>query len=361
MTAAAPAKARPRKNLRAIAALGVVVAAAAGGLGFWLWHREPRLPEAPLANAPRDAAAVGWIDAKRLLASEFYRALVGGESEGIARVRAECGFDPLAAIDDAVVWVVSERVPQLSHIGVIARGDVDRERLVGCIGKSVARQGGTIERVEIEGVAAIASKRGSSRAAFLGANGIVAGDEDIVRTAIRVFHGAEASAAGDSGFTRLWQKLSQGRDLVLVGRVPSHWRPSLVALAASRPKLAPLGSVDLVGASANVSADLGLGVVLEARDESAARTLKAGVEEQLHEWLENRIVALTVAGLVLRRIRVDTDGRDLVVTGSVRADEVDGLMDLRDEIGRLGEPAGGNEPRDRDAGAGPGAADEVIR
>lgn len=357
MTAADSSKKKPRTNLRIGIAVGVVAAVAAAAGGYWLWQREPRLPDAPLANAPADAAAVGWIDARRVLGSEFYRALVGGESEGIARVRAQCGFDPLAAIDDAVLWVMSERVPQLSHIGVIARGNVDRSRLVDCITKSVSERGGGIERIEIEGVAAIASKRGTSHAAFLGANGIVAGDVETVRTAIRVFRGSVANAAGDAGFGRLWRKLAQGRDVVLVGRVPSHWRPPLVSMAASRPNLAPLGAVDLLGASANVSADLGIGVVLEARDAAGATMLKAGVEEQLHEWLSNRVVALTVAGLVLRRVRVDTDGRDLVMTGSVRADEVDGLMDLREEIGRLGPAPGGDGPRDRDAGA----ADEVIR
>ena len=356
MTAAESPKKRPLSKLRVGIAVGVL-ALIAGGVGLWVWRREPKLPEAPLANAPADAAAVGWLDARRVLGSAFYRALVGGESEGVARVRAQCGFDPLAIVDDAIVWVMSERVPQLSHIGVIARGDIDRERLVDCITKSVSREGGGIERVQIEGVAAIASRRGSSRAAFLGANGIVAGDEGTVRTAIRVFQGAERNAATDEGFQRLWRKLAQGRDLVLVGRVPSHWRPPIVTVAATRPNLAPLASIDLVGVSANVSADLGFGVVLETRDAAAARTLKAGVEEQLRDWLGNRMLALTVAGLVLRRIRLDTDGRELVVTGSVRADEVDGLMDLREEMGRLGGGPNPNGPNAHDAGP----PDEIIR
>ena len=71
---------------------------------------------------------------------------------------------------------------------------------------------------------AIASADGPSRAAFLGRDGIVGGDEAVVRQAILVDHGEAEGADSDPVLARLWQRVASREQVVAVAQVPANWR-----------------------------------------------------------------------------------------------------------------------------------------
>ncbi len=360
--AAPPAVQEPRAVNRRNAAilLGVV---AAVGLGSWLLvGRRPHLPAAPLARAPHGSTAVGWIDVGAVLSSRLWERVVEshGGDEGIRRIERTCGFDPLAQIDDVVLFATGDEPEALERVGVVARGRLDHEALAACVGEVVQADGGEVRRVEIAGVPAVAG-RGQSRAAFVGADGVVAGSEATVRDVVGVVRDGARAASDDPALGRLWERVAGGRHVVLVGHLPAHWREAIRRMArdAERGSLASLAGARSFGVGVRVTRGLGVGVALEMRDAAQAREAEAAVRAEIERTLDDPMTSLSALAPALRRIDAEAQDRDLILTLSLSDSQLDDLVELGED---LWEQAG---ERERRRGARralpPPEPDEVLR
>lgn len=301
--------------------LGVVgVAVAAASLAAWM--RPERLPDDPLALAPEGTTAVLRADVPALLASPLWAAAVGEGDEGYQRIVETCGFDPLADLSTADVYVIGTARRPLDQIGFVARGRLRHQELVACLGTITESDGGGVHEVEIEGVRAIASDHGSSRAAFIGAEAVVGGDESLVRDLIRRVHGEGASLADDEVLGALYQRVRHRGDLMAVARVPESWSAVIARSVASDPAWEPASTLSALGIGAQIRSGLGLTVVAQVADADAARDLRGALTESIASVLERPLVRLSVLGGALRRIEADTDGASLVITIDLDGEEL---------------------------------------
>jgi hypothetical protein len=299
-----------------LAALGLA------GLGAWLalaWRRP--LPASPLEAVPGSAVAVASIRLRALRAAPAWRALVGeGGDAGAREVERLCGFDPLALVDDATVFVTGEEDVGLEHVGFVARGaELQSARLLACVERVVAEDGGGVRALRIEGERALASARGSGRAAFVRSDGVAGGTEPSVAGVIRALRGDEPSAASDPVLRALWARVGGGaRELSFVARVPASWRRVLAARLAARTELAPVLRVVALGFSARMATDTTLGAVLRAESPADARALVDAGTRGRDGLLALPLVRLTPHGRALAALRLEADGAD--ATASVDLD-----------------------------------------
>lgn len=347
------------RRLSVLIPFGVVVA----GMTWWLTLPEP-IPDQALRRVPEGSPAALWVKMEPLLESRLVRRLLerGGRDEGMRRIERDCGFDPLEMIDDAVVFVRSDQGEELGAIGFVARGtpDLDHRRLVECVGKAVQSEGGRVREIEIDGVPAIAA-RGGSRAAFVGRDGIAGGNDDTVRDVIRTLRGDDGSASDDASLRRLWDKVSGGREAVLVTRLPTGWRRALVRLvgAAIEGSAEPLRGVRALGIGARVSNGLGIGIAAETRSPEDARALTSAVRDEIQRALREPAVSLTAIGSVLRRVRSAPEQSDAVFVVDLRDDLVEDAADLLEDL--LEERDERDPPAPRPDPPPPPEPDEVIR
>lgn len=333
---------------------------AAAGLAAWvLFGRPGPLAEDPLARVPATATAVALIDTRAVLGSPLWDRIVTshGGDEGIRRIERTCGFDPLAQLDDVVLFATGDAPDRLDRVGVVARGELDREALADCVAEVVSSEGGEVRRVTIEGVPAVAG-RGSSRAAFVGANGVVAGSEPLVRDVVRVTQGDIESVASDDTLARLWQRVADGRHLVVAAHLPGPWRSALrrMATEGERASLETLAGARAFGAGVRVTRGLGAGIALEMRSEAEAREGERAVRAEIERTLDQTMVALSPIAPALRRVDVEPQGKDLVITVELSSSQVDELVDLVEDLLERSE----QQARRREPALAP-QPDEVVR
>ncbi len=313
----------------------LLVAAVAFGLAQL---EGPSVPDEPLAVAPADASIVAFVDVGAVTSSHVWNVLLeeDRDEQGMRRIERACGYDPLEQVDEAVVFTSgSERRP-FEHVGFVARGEMargaeNRRRLVECVGAVVGgRSGGAaVREVEVEGVSAIASASGGSHAAFLGEDGVVGGDREVVGSAIRVARGDAPSAATDRTLRRLWDRVSADRDLVAVARLPERWLPALREMAEDLPEDASaLAELRALGVGVRVRGGLAIGVAAETTSASSARRLERAVLDRSDALLEEPLVRLSAIGRALRRMNVEALEREVVLTLSLTNAQLDELLAL---------------------------------
>ena len=329
---------------------GVVAALVAWGLSSM---SSPDIPESALAAAPRGSSIVMRVDVAAVTASHAFQALLEedrGEG-GVRGVERACGYDPLEQVDEAFVFVSGSRERPFDEVGFVAsgemaRGSENRQRLIECVGAVVSGRG-AMQRVEVEGVPAIASSSGASHAAFLGENGVVAGDRAMVARAIRV--AAEGASPAATRIARLWSRVSADRDIVAVAHLPERWIPAMRRMARQLGgDLSALAGVRALGVGVRVRGGLSIGLAAESADATAARALEQALLTQLDALVEDPLVRLSPLGRVLRRVRTEARGRELVVTASMTNDQLDSLLalwrELRESAAPEGVPAPSGEP-----------------
>jgi hypothetical protein len=317
--------------------LGAVVI----GLALWMASRlsATELSRDPLALAPAGASIVARVDVAAVTRSHLWSALLEQDEEGVRQIERACGYDPLEQVEEAVVFALGDGERPFEHLGFVGRGEMargraNRERLVACVRQVVGGRG-AVQEVDIEGVTALASASGGSHAAFLGSDGVVGGDREVVARAIRVAHGDEASAANDATLRRLWTRVAPGRDLVAVARVPERWVPSLRRMARElEGDLAAVGAIRALGIGVGVRDGVSLGVAAETAEASEARRVERALREQIDAVLEERLARLSAIGRVLRRVNVETNGREVVLTLSLTDRQVDEVVALWRELRR---------------------------
>lgn len=299
----------------------------AGAAALWFFTPRP-IAARPLDRVPSDALAVLWVDAQPVIHSKLWKSLdARGSSEGARLVESTCGFNPLDLLTDVTVFTGKEEIHALDHLAVVARGKFDQKRLGECVSKVVGANGAsTLHKVQIEGVDALAGN-GKSRAAFVGSDGLVAGEEDVVRDAIRVLHAKRATASTNAVLTGLWKDVSTGRQVVLVAKVPATWRAPLVRSAARAGSGLgdAIGNIQAVGVGATLSPGVSAGVVVKTLTPANATQLTQAIKSGVDSLLANPGVALTPVGTALRRVQVDTNGDRAILTvdlGDTLFDEV---------------------------------------
>src|SRR5690606_15665097 len=231
------------------------------------------IPESALAAAPAGSSIVMRVDVAAVTASHAFQALLEEDRAegGVRGVARACGYDPLDQVDEAFVFVSGSPERPFSEVGFVAsgemaRGSENRQRLIDCVGAVVSGRG-AMQRVEVEGIPAIASSSGASHAAFLGSDGVVAGDRPMVARAIRVAAGDAPSAAGDATLARLWSRVSADRDIVAVAHLPERWIPALRRMARQlEGDLSALAGVRALGAGVRVRGGLSIGLAAETED-----------------------------------------------------------------------------------------------
>jgi len=320
--------------------LGIATLAAAIALSWLLFADRDRIPEEALEIAPRGSTLVGRVEVERLLGSGFYRELSRsrGGDRSLKRIERLCGFNPLERIREGVVFVSGDRRGgediELAHVGFVARGDLQNERVVGCVRKVVRADGGQVREVDIEGHRALASVRGDSRAAFVGGDGVVGGDEATVRRVLRILGREETSATSDATLTRLWREIAPEREIAVVARVPEGWRRAIRRAIGDRESeaLALVGHAQAIGIGVRIGSDAGIGAIVQMDGPPDARGLVDWVRARSRALLDEPMVALSVAGPVLRRIQCEANGRDAVLALDIRADQILDLMELYRQV-----------------------------
>lgn len=316
-----------RRHLLVLVVLALACAALAYGLSLVVDASGPRTA---LGAAPEGSSLVAHVDVPALRASPLWAALVDEDDAGLERITGACGFDPIERVQTVAVFVVGTPQRPFERLGFVARGDLPRERLVECVERVVEADGGGIRRVTIEGVSAIASEHGASRAAFLGRDGIVGGDESVVRQAILVERSGAPSAERDPTLARLWDRVAGRGELIAVAHLPANWREWLARLGAGL-ELDAIEHVEALGLGARMSDGLGITVALDTDDPDGARAIEDEARERIGALLEDPAIGLSVAGTALRRVELDVRDGDVVATLDLDQEQLAAVV----ELGRL--------------------------
>lgn len=331
-----------RNGLVLLLVVGVSV-----GLALGLSYvARPGIARSGLELAPAGSSVVVHLDVPALLRSPLWEALAG-DDEGLARVREACGFDPLARLASAEVFVVGTTRHPLDQIGFVARGDLPRDELVRCVETVVEEDGGGVHTVEIEGEPALASDHGDSRAAFLAPDGVVAGDEVLVRQVLRIEHGTARGASDDEVLARLWSRVSMRDELVAVAHVPASWRRTIEHLSAGFDGLETIRELESVGIGARIARGLGATIVLELETVEGTSALEAGLRTQVEALRADPLVRLSTVGGALRHLDFEATGRALTITADLDEEELEAAVALaREALDRLLAPEVPDAPRE---------------
>ncbi len=322
----------------------VLALAAVGAGAFFFLRPRVNLPLDPLAAVPSDAYGVVRVKVDRVLASDAYQRLVveRGQAKGVERITKLCGFNPLEGIQELVVFARPTPGGGLPRFAFTARGKLDHDALVECVKKFAAANGSGggdgLKRDDIEGVPSVVSSRGTSRAAFLGSDGIVGGDADTVVAIINTVLGKAPSLAGDSALRALYTQFETGTDIAGVARMPDEARAFLQAVAKN--VLGGQLSV-LTGARAGAGslsfADgriMGGGLLVAGSPEHAVATVML-VRNGISRLLDIPGIGLTPAASVLRGIQTDVDGDKATISGQIKVSTATALLELMPALEEL--------------------------
>lgn len=299
-----------------------VLALAIGASALSNWLSAGSVPDHPLALAPVGTTAVARVDMPALLASPLWAAWVGEGDAGYQRIVSTCGFDPLGDLRTVDVYLVGTARRPLDQVGFVARGALRHEELIRCVESITEGEGGGVHEVDIEGVRAIASDHGSSRAAFVGRDAIFGGDESLVRDLIRRAHDEGPSLAEDETLAALYRRARTRGELIAVARIPESWRPVIARATAADARWAPAASVVALGLGARIRSGLGATLVVELGRAEDARDLRGALMDGLDDLLSRPLVRLSTLGGALRHVDADTDGASLVLTVDLDDEEL---------------------------------------
>jgi hypothetical protein len=227
-----------------------------------------------------------------------------------------------------------------------ARGDLKHEALVDCV-KKVGGGGGDLAREDIEGIPAVRSRKGSSRAAFIGRDGVIGGDAESVIAAINTLVGKAPSLAQDAGLRELYGQFDQGTDIAGVARMPDEVRAMLQTMAQSLAgtQIAVLTEAKAVAGSMSLGGAriTGGGLIVTHSPEHAVATVML-VRSYIDRVLDLPGIGLTPAASVLRGVQTDVQGERATITGQVKVSTVEALLELlpafRQLKGLFDEPRG---------------------
>ncbi len=328
----------------------VLVSVALLGVAAWFvfWPRA-KLPDNLVSVVPADAYGAVRIRVDRVLASEAWKRLVveRGEAKGMEQVTKTCGFNPLARLKEVVIFARPASEGSLPRLSFVARGDLQHQELVECVQKVTGASSTKLRREDIEGIPAVASSKGNSRAAFIGRDGIVGGDADSVRSVIKVVQGKAQGVLTDALIRDLFQQVESGQDVAGVLRIPASLRPQLRGLAGAflGGQLTPLAEVRAIAGNLKLGeSKLAGGATLLATDAAQASALVGLARGHIASVMGIPGVALTPAGAVLRGIQTEARGDRATVTGAIKVSTVEALLELLPALAKFRESLEAPEP-----------------
>lgn len=340
------------RRYRALLVLVPILAAAAGAF-FYFQRKNITLAASPIERVPQTTSAVLHLDVAAVVGSPLWQRVVVARrmDAPLVTIRERCGFDPVDQIEELTFFSVGANPSSLDHVGVVAEGPFEHERLAECVRKALTAEGGgaTMRRVEIDGVPAVASSRDESRAAFLGERGIAVGMLPTVRSVIATARKDAPSAKANALLARLWSTVSPGREIVLVGNVPSRWQESVQQLLGGSDRAAmvtrTLDGLRAIGLGFRVSSGLGFGGMLNFANATQARGLATTLRTQLDTLKNNIMVSLTPVGPIVRTVQVEHRDTDVVITLDIPQERLDRLLEFADSLGGGGAPIPSTIPR----------------
>lgn len=314
---------RYRHLLIALAAVGAVV------LACWLAvGRHPSAPTEPLGYVPANAVAVAYARVAPLVHSQVVRSLYP-ESASLSKLEHQCGFDPTRRLQDLLVFV-DEQHGSLGHLGLVARGQLDRSKLAACLQHVVRSEGGSARITTMDGAPALESAKGSSRAAFVGDDAVTVGSARAVEGVLRAARGQAPSAAGNHTLQELWNDVASGRDVSLVAALPDRWQHAAAALVQQRTGV-HLGLVKSLALGADVEHGLSLGAVLQTPSAAIASRAVQGLQQRIEAMRARPMVAFSVIGTVLRHLQLAAEGPKIVLTLKLTEQQVSDVLAMIDK------------------------------
>jgi hypothetical protein len=332
-----------RSSLLAVVA-GILLAC---GLAYYFLVPRHSLPPDLLTVVPADAYGFVRLDVPSVLASDAYKRLVveRGEAEGVERIKKACGFNPLERLKELVVFARPAPGALLPRFAFVGRGDLPHGELVDCVKKFAGKGAADLKRVDYEGIPAVTSSGGGSRAAFVGRDGVVGGDADSVHAVLNAVVGKAEGMASDSVLRGLYREIQGGTDVAVVARMPDELRPLFLIFAARLPGgLSALTDVRALSANATLAqGKVAGGAVLVTSGPDKASAVVDAARAQVARFLAIPGVQLTPAGGVLRDIQMEARAERATFAGSIKVSTLEALLEILPALqqlsGALTEPA----------------------
>jgi hypothetical protein len=227
--------------------LGSVLAAA------WLFTRPqtPRRAEvegrptqlAPALSAlPPGAQVLARIDLTQVRKSALGAALTGGgrELSGLGSLGEICGFDPTEQIRElAIAMPESGAEPEL---GIVATGDFDADRIIGCVAKVITRRGGTPALSRIGDFASVRDRsRDGAEVAVRSGGPVMVGEGAYFRAMLDAADGRGPTLLGDEAHAALREAVAGHGAISLTFITRPGWLTRWVP--QDEASEAPLGAV----------------------------------------------------------------------------------------------------------------------
>jgi hypothetical protein len=326
------------------------------GAWFLFWPRVS-LPQDPLAVVPADAFGIVRIRVDRVLRSDAYKRLIveRGQARGIERVQVTCGFNPLERLSELIVFARPAPGGGMPRFAFAARGDLRHEELIDCVKKFTGGDASALVREDIEGIPTVQSKSGSSRAAFIGRDGIIGGDAESVSSAIQTLLGKAPSINGDPLLKSMYAEIEQGADITLVSRLPDEVKPMIGQLASViGEELRQLEELRMVGINLTTRPDQIAGSATLATRTPEQATLFA----QLGRVAVSRVLAIPFIGMtpaagVLRSAQMEARGDRATFAGAIKVSAIEELLKFAPALERMGKDLATDA---QDGGAAPPGA-----
>jgi hypothetical protein len=311
----------------------IVLALLAVLAGAWfLFWPHVRLPADPMAAVPADSYGVVHIRVDRVLASDAYKRLIveRGQARGIERVQVMCGFNPLARLSELTLFARPAPGGGLPKLAFAARGDLNHDELIDCVKKFTKGDESSLVRDDIEGIPAVHSPKGSSRAAFVGRDGIIGGDAESVAAAIHTVLQKAPSLAGDALMKGMYDELVQGSDVTVVSRLPNEAKPLIQQLAmVAGPRALILERIKLFGLTVNTASAriAGGATLLTSSPEEASAFVELG-KGAIERLLQIPGIGMTPAYGVLKTIQTEVRGDRATFSGQIKVAAIETLLEL---------------------------------
>jgi hypothetical protein len=275
-----------------------------------------------------------------------------------------CGFHPLRGIEQALIFALPNASGATKpRVAVLARGSIPHTDLIRCIGK-LGRTGlDGLEQEEIEGIATMRSKNGSTRAAFIGSDGLVAGEAEAVRAAIETLVGKRPALDSDALLAAQFKHYAADNDFTLVARLVGH--TDLLASALGRLGIAPdsLPVTGLTSLAAGVRFDddvVRAGAELHTRDASQADAVIQAAERARARIQAIPALSLTGFAKPLRELSLSRADTRVLLRGSIQVRTLASALEFLPALAALRRGLALSPPAQvSDAGVGEDSDEDV--
>jgi hypothetical protein len=308
-------------------AIVLAVAIAAGA--FFILVERGGLPDDPLLLAPEETSILVRVDVKAVKRSLLFRTLIEdrGLDAGMKDLAEKCGYDLLGALSELFIFARPEGT---SHsIAVVGSGRIDVDATMACMRTRLAENEIELEESTLEGFRALTNPTIKARVAFVGARGVVLGEEPMVQDILKRVRGEIPRLDAKSHLAVLYERIRPGRDVVLAAELPENWHRS------ARGFLEPEHAYQLMpslmhlheaGLGLSIRDGLAFGSVFVFDEEEEGKKAADTARFTLENLKKNVFLSLTPAGPALAAIKVENEGSELRLGVTLTQQQVEDLL-----------------------------------